>query len=200
MKKFICSVSAAAILLGTIGCGTKQPDPVPVNTSTKTKNSPLWIDNPGTVPGIVGVGAEGPNVMDDTMMQRKTALAAARSEIAKQLNTQVQGVFAGLDQQYKTAAAEGRKVISTEAMSRMREDTQREIVNVALVGATPKEFWTDPETKKLWVLVVLDKDAADRAVKAAASAAIRKEIKTGEADLQDALGRLERTLANSNNQ
>ena len=63
------------------------------------------------------------------------------------------------------------------------------------MGATPREWWTDATTKKLWVLVVLDKDAADRAVAAAATAAVRKHIKTGEADLKDALGRLDTALA-----
>ena len=195
MKSFRYLISIALLAIIAVGCGTTKK-PETVVTSTKTKNAPAWIDNPGTVGGMVGVATEPPNVMGDIMMQRKTALAAARAEIAKQMEVRVQGVFAGLDQQYKTAGTEGKKVIRTEAMSRMREDTQREVVNVAMTGATPREFWTDPETKQLWVLVVLDKDTADRAVKASASAALRKEIKTGEADLKDALGRLDAVLAN----
>lgn len=197
MKKLNVLFGITALAILTLACGTKKPEVVV--TSTKTKGAPSWIDNPGTIPGIVGVGAESPNVMGDLMMQRKTALAAARSEIAKQMNVQVQGVFAGLDQQYKTAGSDGKKPVSSEAMSRMREDTQREVVNVSMAGATPREFWTDPETKQLWVLMVLDKDSSDRAIKAAATAAIRKEIKTGQADLQDALGRLDAVLANPNN-
>lgn len=198
MKKLNLLVGATLAALLSVACGTKKPEAVPATTTTtQTKGAPLWIDNPTSIAGIIGVGAEPPNVMGDIMMQRKTALAAARSEIAKQLSIQVQGTFSGLDQQYKTAAKEGKKVISTEAMERMREDVSREIVNSTLVGATPREFWTDPETRQLWVLVVLDKDAADRAIKAAASAAIRREVKTGEADLKDALGRLDATLANT---
>jgi hypothetical protein len=200
MKKLNLLIGATLATLLSVACGTKKPEPVPpTTTTTKTKGAPLWIDNPTTVPGIIGVGAEPPNVMGDIMMQRKAALAAARSEIAKQLSIQVQGAFSGLDQQFKTAGKEGKKVISTEAMERMREDVSREVVDVALVGATPREFWTDPETNQLWVLVVLDKDASDRAIKAAASAAIRREVKTGEADLKDALGRLDATLANATN-
>lgn len=197
MKKLHNLLAIAALTFLTVACGTKKPETIV--TTTKTKDAPLWIDNPTIVPGIVGVGIEDPNVMDDTMMQRKIALAAARAEIGKQLNAQVQGVFSRLDQQYKTAGTDGKTPIKTQSMARMVEDTNREILNVSLVGAAPREYWTDPGTKKLYVLVVMDKDTADRAVKAAASAAIRKEIKTGEADLQDALGRLDAAIANPNN-
>lgn len=197
MKKLHFLLGIVVLAFLTVACGTKKP--VAVVTSTKSKGAPVWIDNPGTVPGIVGIGSEAPNVMGDIMMQRKIALASARAEIAKQLNIQAQGVFARLDQQYKTAGADGKKPISSEAMSRMIDDTSREIVNVSLSGATPREFWTDPETKQLWVLMALDKDSGDRAIKAAASSAIRKEIAHGEKGLQDALGHLDEALANPNN-
>lgn len=191
MKKqlLLCTV-----VLAGLACAPQKPETVPT-TSTRTKNAPAWIDNPQAVAGIVGVGVEAPNVMGDIMMQRKVALAAARAEIAKQLNVQAQGVFSRLDQQYKTAGVDGKKPISSEAMSRMIDDTQREVVNVSLAGATPREYWTDPETKQLWVLVTIDKESADRAIKAAASSAIRKEIAHGEKGLQDALDRLDATLA-----
>ncbi len=198
MTTRITKLSVTLVGLLLIGCSTsKAPDPVPV-TTTKTRNAPTWIDNPATLGSgvIVGVGVEGPNLMGDIMMQRKVALAAARSEIAKQMNTRVQGLFGSLSEQYKAAGKEGAKVISTESMARMVSDTQRELVNVELVGATPREFWTDPETKTLYVLVTLDKESSDRAIKAAATSALQKEIAKGNAGLQDAMSRLDSTLAN----
>ena len=189
--KYLLGATLLALL--TVACGTKAPDAVV--TSTKAPGAPSWVDHPMTVPGIIGVANESPNVMDDTMMQREVALVAARTIIAKQLQARVQGAFNQLNQQYDTAGSDGKKPVKVQSMARMIESVKREIVDVSLVGATPREWWTDPTTKKLWVLVVLDKDAADRAVAAAATAAVRKHIKTGEADLKDALGRLDTALA-----
>jgi hypothetical protein len=193
MKNLNNIICIALLCFLTLACGTKKPETVP---SDDSKGKPSWILAPGP---LAAVGIENSNVMDDEMMQRKIALAAARTELGKQMQVQVQGTFSRLDQQYKTGGSDGKKPISAESMARMVEDANREIVNVSLVGATPREFWTDPKSKKLYVLVALDKDAADRAVKVVASAAIRRELKTGGADLQDALGRLDKVLANQNN-
>ena len=186
-----------ALALLATACGTKQPEAVV--TTTKTKGAPLWIDSTKDIPGIVGVGIEGPNVMGDLMMQRKVAMVAARGVVARQLNVKVQGLFAQLNQQYMTGGTDGKKPITNESMTRMIDDTARELVDVHLAGAAPREFYTDPATKQLYVLVVLDPDSTNRATKAAAASAIRKEIALGEKGLQDALVRLDDALANPGN-
>ena len=186
-----------ALALLATACGTKQPEAVV--TTTKTKGAPLWIDSTKDIPGIVGVGIEGPNVMGDLMMQRKVAMVAARGVVARQLNVKVQGLFAQLNQQYMTGGTDGKKPITNESMTRMIDDTARELVDVHLAGAAPREFYTDPATKQLYVLVVLDPDSTNRATKAAAASAIRKEIALGEKGLQDALVRLDDALANPAN-
>lgn len=198
MKKLNSLISIALLGFLTLACGTKKPETVV--TTTKTKGAPTWIDNPGTVPGIVGVGIEQPNAMGDKMMQRETAMVAARNIIGKQLQARVQGAFNQLNQQYNTAGSDGKMPSKTEATARMIENTKREIVNVSLVGATPHEFWLDPDTKELYVLIVMDKDSADRAVKAAANEFVHRQLKTGGADLQDAVGRLDKILDASSKQ
>lgn len=194
-QHILASILAVGFL--TLACGTKKPEAVV--TTTQTKGAPLWIDSTKDIPGIVGVGIEGPNVMGDLMMQRKVAMVAARGVVARQLNVKVQGLFAQLNQQYITGGTDGKKPITNESMTRMIDDTARELVNVHLAGAAPREFWTDPATKQLYVLVVLDPDSTDRATKAAAASAIRKEIALGEKGLQDALVRLDEALANPTN-
>jgi hypothetical protein len=173
-----------------VGCNKKPIiTPVPV-TSSKAPQAPQWIDNPLSVPGIVGVGVEAPNVLGDTMTQRKIALAMARGQVAVQVRARVQEMFAALTQQSKSGSDATGKVLTQESMGRMVEDTMRELVDVELVGATTRQFWTDPDNGKLWVLVSLDKEAVHNA----AEKVLRKELKDGSVDLQAALVRMDEAL------
>jgi hypothetical protein len=147
------------------------------------------VDNPATtVPGcIVGIGTEAPNVLNNVMLQRKIALSQARQQIAQQMQVKVQGMFSGVAQLLNANSMDGKKLIPHTSGQRMVEDTMRELVNVQLSGATPRQFWTDPETGNLWVLVTVDKES----IRNAALAQIRKELGEGSALLQDATKRMD---------
>ena len=89
--------------------------------------------------------------------------------------------------------------MNVEADHRMVSDTIREKLSLTLSGATVREFWTDPETKILYALVVLDPETVNQAKKQATSAALRKTLANDEAGLNKALDRLDAALAAPSN-
>jgi len=184
-------------LAGLVGCGTKAPATVPV-TSTPTKNAPSWIDNEEIPDGLAAVGIAQPNPMGDKSMQRTVAIADARTKLAGKLKVRVQNMFAQLNQQVTTAAADAsKKPIKTDVMNRVIENVTRQLVDQELAGTSTRAFWTDPADGNLYVFVVMTKDTMDRALAGAANAQIKKEIAQGEKSLEHALDKLDAAIAAS---
>ena len=201
MKRTACLAPVVILALLAVGCGSRAPQTVAVKaTPASSPAEPEWINNPTAVPGLVGVGMQPPNVLGNLMMQRKLALGQARQVIAAQLQVVSQGLVAQATETAGTGSSDGKTSTRSQAMTDTANDTLREALNVSLAGATPRQFWTNPETKYLYVLVVLYPDAANRAIKAGATAAIRKEMAEGEKGLDQALDRLDQALARSGGQ
>lgn len=185
------------------GCVSHTPlesmAPVAV-TTTQAKGAPLWVDNEETIPGgITAVGIAQTNPLNDKSMQRTEALADARAKLASKISVRVQELYTQLNERLTTAGNidSSGKQIKTDVMSRMIEDTRRQIVDVELSGASARQFWTDPTDGNLFVQMVLTKETLDKMLTSSASNVIKKEIAKGSIDLQAALVRLNEVIDKS---
>lgn len=184
-------------MLALVGCGAPKVAPQVV-TTTPTKNAPTWIDNEEIPDGIAGVGIAQSNPMGDKSMQRSIALADARTKLAGKLKVRVQNMFSQLNQQLTTADANGKKKpIKTDVMSRVIENTTRQLIDQELNGTETRATWLDPADGNLYVFVVMTKATMDRALQSAAQAQIKNEIASGTMDLEHALDKLDAAIASS---
>ena len=176
----------------------KKPQAKPTNavTSTNTKNAPAWIDNEEIPDGLAAVGIAQPNPMGDKSMQRTTAIADGRTKLAGKIKTRVQNMFSQLNQQVTSASADGKgKPIKSDVMSRVIENTTRNLVDQELSGTEARGFYTDPADGNLYVQIVMTKGSMDKALQGTAQAQIQKEIAGGEKDLEKALDKLDAAIA-----
>jgi hypothetical protein len=182
-----------------LACGGPKADPnrVPV-TTTQTKNAPSWIDNEEIPDGLAAVGIAQPNPMGDKSMQRTVAINDGRTKLAGKIKTRVQNMFSQLNQQVTSASADGKgKPIKSDVMSRVIENTTRNLVDQEVSGTEARGFYTDPSDGTLYVQIVMTKASMDKALQGTAQAQIQKEIAGGEKDLEKALDKLDAAIAAS---
>jgi hypothetical protein len=166
------------------GC-QKSPQTAPQNPSLESA-WPAWIGRPSSVSPLAVVGSEAPNALGDLGLQRSAALAQGRVELGRLLLAQSKGISSGVGQ---SGAYVGRgRTAGAEALA-AREDVWSSMVDVALRGSRGEEFWTDPKTGTLFVLVVLDT--------ALVKADLRKQLEglgLSQEELRAATERMEQTL------
>jgi len=221
MRNLRYLLGASGLVMIMVGCSPKAPQAVPAPVAPVAVAAPAppvnvppaafkpvrptagyrpeWIDNQKSVPGIAGVGQRKRNAMGDVMLQRKLALAQARIDVAGQISVLAQNHLAMDTASSGTANDDGTSATSSEAMTNAANDTIRNLVNQTLVGVTPQEYWTDPEDRSIWCLVVLDPASAERSAKVAEAGAIRKEVAMGAKGLKDGLDRLDNEIAKQAN-
>jgi len=185
-------------LLSLLACGDKKaPQTNPV-TTTASKGAPAWIDNEEIPDGLAAVGIAQPNPMGDKSMQRTVAIADGRTKLAGKIKTRVQNMFSQLNQQVTSASADGKgKPIKSDVMSRVIENTTRNLVDQEVSGTEARDFYTDPSDGTLYVQIVMTKASMDKALQGTAQAQIQKEIAAGEKDLEKALDKLDAAIAAS---
>jgi hypothetical protein len=125
------------------GCSAKNVK----NPSDTTENSkPAWIDNPSDdsrVKGkVFGLGFAKEHI-HGIREQRKMAQASAIAEIARQKGTTVKSLL------FRTQATNG-KVGINQSLSHSQQGTN------AKVSTRIIDDWLDPNTKELYILMVLD--------------------------------------------
>ena len=183
------------LVVGLLAC--KRPEtndpkhiPIPIlpNTSAGVASdpaAPTWIDNP---PPFSAVGQEAPNSMGDISFQRSFAIAHARNDLARDMELRTKTMLQELGQA-SLAVSEKLKNPSGQVV---KESTSRQFTDVTLGGTRAQSFYTDRKGN-LWVLVVAD----PAAVRDTLRARVRKELVDlglGQADLQDAVARMEATM------
>jgi len=125
------------------GCSAKNVK----NPSDTTENSkPAWIDNPSDDPRVkgkvFGLGFAKEHI-HGIREQRKMAQASAIAEIARQKGTTVKSLL------FRTQATNG-KVGINQSLSHSQQGTN------AKVSTRIIDDWLDPNTKELYILMVLD--------------------------------------------
>lgn len=169
--------------------GPKPMTPLKV-TTTPTASAPAWIDNPTLAGPFSAVGIEAPNPMGDLAFQRTAATANARTVFARDFDTRVRALFQQLSQ---TSLAVGEKLRSASGQ-KAQEDIVRQLTDTTLHGTQVRQFWTDPGSGTLYVLLVADPVLTQDATRAGIRRGLA-DLGAGQGDLQEALGRLDIALA-----
>jgi hypothetical protein len=159
-------------------------------TTTPTASAPAWIDNPTLAGPFSAVGIEAPNPMGDLAFQRTAATANARTVFARDFDTRVRALFQQLSQ---TSLAVGEKLRSASGQ-KAQEDIVRQLTDTTLHGTQVRQFWTDPGSGTLYVLLVADPVLTQDASRAGIRRGLA-DLGAGQGDLQEALGRLDIALA-----
>jgi hypothetical protein len=181
-----------ALVLGTQACrkadtiASRELPAIPV-TTTSTASAPAWIDNPEP---FSATGIEAPNPMGDLDFQRTAATAKARTRLARDLETQARSLF---QQVAQTSFAVGEKLKSASGQ-RAQEEIVRQLTDLTLRGTQARRFWTDPKSGMLYVLVVADPALAQSSVRERIRQGLA-DLGAGQADLQEAVTRLDAALA-----
>lgn len=167
----------------------KEMAPVPT-TTTQSSSAPAWIDNPRVAGPLAAVGIEGPNPLKDLAFQRTMATAAGRATLARDLESRLRTMVERLVQTSQVVAARQGQATAQKA----QEEVVRQLTDTTLRGAQARQFWTDPATGNLFVLVVMDPALAAASTKES----LRHELQSlglGQAELQAALSRMDSALA-----
>ena len=125
------------------GCSAKNVK----NPSDTTENSkPAWIDSPSDdsrVKGkVFGLGFAKEHI-HGIREQRKMAQASAIAEIARQKGTTVKSLL------FRTQATNG-KIGINQSLSQSQQGTNTKVSTRII------DDWLDPNTKELYILMVLD--------------------------------------------
>ena len=158
MKKILSLVAIISIV--SFGCSTKSKTAYEkIDKESKYaeefKNAPEWVLNPSSVSkfaavGSAKIGKAGLN------FARTEALANARDELARQIQVKVKNLVGNFVQ--TTGAG------SQETVDKITRTVSKQITNQVLIGSRQKDIWISPKNE-LFVLVVLDKDAAKKLAK-----------------------------------
>ena len=175
MKPTPLLLAALAILAG---CGKPRTRPAPAPApaqaalpAPRTDGRPSWVMLPQTCPGLTAstvaeVGSEGPNAAGDLMLQRKLALLHARYQVAARIDNAVQGFLKHAQLVDSGSSAGDGPAVSAQAVSTASQGLETELVSASLAGVTPREFWIEPGTGRLYVLVTLERDALAGSIQA----------------------------------
>jgi len=190
------------LLLAVTACNSPRfTPPATPPPAAPAASTPAWVDNEEIPDGIAAVGIAQSNPMGDKGMQRTVAAADARAKLAGKLKVRVQNMFTQLNQQVTTAAAQtGEKPVRNDVMNRVIANVTRQLVDQELVGASTRFTWTDPVDGSLYLFMVMSKENVNVALASTAKTEIRKEIAQGQTTLKPALPKVDKAVADSDNE
>ena len=148
-RRFVVIVLVVAVAFIAISCAT-APTPAPV--AMADPSFPPWINDMPPEDVLWGIG-----VADNVQMQMRMTMAdsRARQDIARQLNTVVQGMV--------TDYAREAGGISDAAVTQFQETISRQVTEATLQGVVRDEQWMAPDGRTLWMRVRMSKADASRA-------------------------------------
>jgi hypothetical protein len=147
MKKTLSVCAALFLALLALGC---KSQPFPAAASQVPANLPPWINDSAPEDTLWGIGSAK---QSSTQTSMTISEARARADIARQLNTIVEGMITD----YTRDANMGT---SNEASLGLQESINRQLSQAQLSAARRDQLWTAPDGT-LWARVVYSKaDAA----------------------------------------
>ncbi len=170
--KGLTSVAVAAVVVTVIsGCGGEAPKPTQQEPDFRCKQenvlAPKWTCTPFVDGAIAEVGV-APKTAAGIGMQRRVALANARSNLAQQIETLVKDKVETFTR--TTGIGEGETVDSVATA------VSKQVAKVTLQGSKQVDAWTAP-SGTLYVLVAVP----EKVVNAAAKKAVKTSFKNDEA-------------------
>jgi hypothetical protein len=150
MRKILLSTAVIGTLLFT-GCTQNSVQtPEQVYVDPELQGAPSWVLMPFVEGTVSEVGSAKRNAASDIGFQRNEAMADARDNLARQIETKVSNMF----KSYKSStgsAADGTFDASVESVS-------KQIASQTLQGTVVKGTWIS-KTGSMYVLVAIDTDA-----------------------------------------
>ena len=149
------------ILLIVGGCSSKSVSKQEFN------NAPEWVKIPRVKGYITGLGIASPNKGDDFALQRGEAMAIARDDISRQIETKV-GSF--IDKFVESTGIKENRSFARDVKSKIRN-----IAKMKLRGARTQKSWMG-ESGTLYLLMTLETKEVLAMLKQSSSA-MQKDIK-----------------------
>jgi len=141
MKKIITILSIGLIAIQFTACSSKNI------SGQEFNNAPEWVKVPRVEGYITSLGIAPPNKGDDIALQRSEAMAVARDDIARQIETKI-GSFVD-----KFAETTGIK--EKQSFARVVKSKIRNVTKMKLRGARTRKSWMG-ESAKLYLLMTLE--------------------------------------------
>lgn len=158
MKAKMLGVLALAVFL-FIGCSGREGVKLDKQTikALNLEGAPSWVLNGGQGDmSAVGIA----NIVDnDLAYARSEALALARDELARQVETEVEGVFTRMQS------------MESESMQKVSKQIISQSVSQTLSGTKQADLWVSKDTTRLFILVQLTPE-----LKAKLQANVKKKI------------------------
>jgi len=151
MKKTLIFILSVAAMIFTAGCGGSQPEKQVFKCQIEGAAAPEWVCNGGAdyKDGVYAVGS-APKSPLGINFQRTEAIAAARNEIARQLDVKVKNLF----KSYLSSTG----VKDDQTAERVVTDVTKQITNKSLSGTKLLKTWFSPKGT-MYVLVGVDKES-----------------------------------------
>ena len=181
MKKIATILVIGLLTIQFNGCSSKSPSKQEYN------NAPKWVRIPKVKGYIVGLGIAPPNKGDDIALQRSEAMAVARDDIARQIETKVGGFFD------KFAESTGAK--ENESFARDVKSKIRNVVKQKLRGSRTKDSWMG-KSGKLYLLMTLETKEILKMLKQSTSSLTDKDTQFQRFLSEENLKELEKELEN----
>lgn len=151
--KILAMATAVAALLW--GCGD-QPKPANDNFSCQKDgvNAPDWTCTPTYEGAIVGLGS-APISKAGSNFTRQNAMAAARNDLAFQIETQVKAKVENF--------VRGTGVGDKEVVDSVSTQVSKQLANTTLNGSKQLKYWESP--KSAYILVGVSNDVVNKEAK-----------------------------------
>jgi len=182
MKKILGSVVVLGFAIFVLGCAS-APAPEPGVMTDVTM--PPWINDMPPEDVLWGIG-----VADNVQVAMRMTMAdsRARQDIARQLNTVVNGMV--------TDYAREAGGITDAAVVQFQEMVSRQVTDATLRGVVRDQQWTAPDGRTLWMRVRISKADASRGAADEISRAIDSDAAAfAQWRAMDALNRMDDQLA-----
>ncbi|MDR0449979.1 MAG: LPP20 family lipoprotein [Treponema sp.] len=145
MKKIFPLTAALFLALSAFGCKSQ-----PASTAPGPVTLPPWINDTAPEDVLWGIGSAR---QSSSQMSMTTAETRARADIARQLNTVVEGMITDYTRDANMGTA-------NQATIGLQESINRQLSQAQLTGARRDQLWTAPDGT-FWARVVYSKaDAA----------------------------------------
>jgi hypothetical protein len=195
IRKTLSTVALAGALLTAVGCSSTGGQ-TPVGDG-----SPDWVDRPmrayddggSTAIYAVGIAAHNPN----PAARRSMAIGRGRAELARTLNTLVQGMV----EDYQSTNRDFYEGMDTASSLEMWSEISRQVTDEVLVGSHHVDSWRDPMSNTEYVLMKLEFNSVIAAYREEMSASFRREETRNriQVDRDQMEGRLDEQLDALNN-
>lgn len=157
LKSILGAIIAGLFL---VGCGNTISDAA--LEATGLKGAPKWVINGGE--GLYSGIGDAPIIKNNVQFARTEALAAARAEVAKQIEVRINTYLQKIAQR------------KNEALSEEVKNEIKEVAKLDLVDSNLSSFWISDDGARAYVLVKLSEKAI---------AEIRKKLKNQKINIDD---------------